>query len=226
MDFFIQKLGIGNDFTLAYEILGVNVDDRGGLLPFDVFMNNTIAFSLLSPMQLIAYVFYIVPDLEEKSEGYLLRNMHKVINMLHGTKKYPVLFPKLDDDDSSDSDMEAELFLDESILFSKVRENKDKMNLAVDILNKLPADATHVELIEALLDFPILIWPAFNLQKKVRRKLCGDLYWKSKIVNDNNLVLLQKQVREDNIKKRKIDKKNRLKRKAEEEDVEEKKKEE
>ena len=212
MDFFIQKLGIGNDFTLAYEILGVNVDDRGGLLPFDVFMNNTIAFSLLSPMQLIAYVFYIVPDLEEQSEGYLLRNMHKVINMLHGTKKYPVLFPKLDEDDSSDSDMEAELFLDESILFSKVRENKDKMNLAVDILNKLPADATHVELIEALLDFPILLWPAFHLQEKVRRKLCGDLYWKSKIVNDNNLVLLQKQVREDNIKKRKIDKKNRLKR--------------
>ena len=77
------------------------------------------------------------------------------------------------DIDNSDSDSAEENFIDESLLFSIALENKDKMNLAVNILNNLSSNATHVEFLEALFDYPILIWPAFDIQRRVRRKNCA-----------------------------------------------------
>ena len=85
MDVFVRDLGFGDDFSTAFKLLGVHVDHRGGILPFDTFMNNTIKFALLSPIQLISYVVYGVPEIEALSEGYLLRNMHRVVQILHGT---------------------------------------------------------------------------------------------------------------------------------------------
>ena len=209
MDVFVRDLGFKDDFSTAFKLLGVHVDHRGGILPFDTFMNNTIRFALLSPIQLISYVLYVVSEIEAPSEGYLLRNMHRFVNVLHGTAKYPVIIPKTDLDDN-DSDSAEENFIDESLLFSIATENKDKMDLAVSILNNLSSNATHVELLEALFDYPVLIWPAFDIQRRVRRKLRGELYWKGKIINDENLKMLQKEVHAANMKQRARDLKNQL----------------
>ena len=86
-----------------------------------------------------------------------MENFLMIINRLHGTEGNPLA------EDLSDSDYEEE---NREELHSRFIERRDKAWVARYILQCVRSDCTSAEFVKRVLEFPILLWPIFDLQQQ------------------------------------------------------------
>jgi hypothetical protein len=163
---FVDTLGITTN-TLGLEVLGAHVDHRGSLLPFDTFVENCLQFCSFNPIQIATFALYALYDLKHEGTGYMLDNLLMIINNLHGTTGNALtLMEEKREDDAIMND------------YTVFLEQYDKAWVGRYVLDKLGASETPTGFIRKVLEYPIILWPIFDLQRRIRRKLFGDKYWK------------------------------------------------
>ncbi len=173
VDYFLTKFSIKTP-SLAKAAIGAHIDIRGALMPFDAFVMNIFNFIRFNPVQVATVAMYGIYDLKSQAEGYLMENFLMIINRLHGTEGNPLA------EDLSDSDYEEE---NREELYSRFIERRDKAWVARYILQCVRSDCTSAEFVKRVLEFPILLWPIFDLQQQFRRKLFGEDFWRKYAIN-------------------------------------------